>query len=105
MSDNYDSTALIDKIYYLEAQLTTLKAELETAKEQRNKHLVEDVEHRQKLEAENARYREALELLCYSNAGTIGTKTNAELPEWPRARFKEANLALNAPATGEGGTK
>lgn len=49
----------------------------------------------ERLERENERMREALELLCYSVAGTEGTKTNSELPEWLRLRFKDAISALS----------
>ena len=35
-----------------------------------------------------------LQGLCYSVAGTEGTKTNSELPEWYKARLKEANEFL-----------
>lgn len=51
-----------------------------------------------------AMYRGALESLVYSIAGQVGTKTNAELPEWYRARLQDAEkvlIALSAKA-GEG---
>jgi len=49
---------------------------------------------------ERDRYKEALESLCYSIAGTEGTKTNAELPEWFRLRLKDARSALALQDTG-----
>lgn len=51
-------------------------------------------------QARGRRYREALELLCYSVAGTDGTKTNSEFPEWYRARLKVANIALQSDGEG-----
>jgi len=47
------------------------------------------------LEKKVEKLREALESLCYSVAGTEGTKTNSELPEWYRNRLKDAKAALS----------
>ena len=48
------------------------------------------LEKEQKIKA----LREALESLVYSIAGTHGTKTNLELPEWFRCRMDYAKEAL-----------
>jgi hypothetical protein len=54
-----------------------------------------------RLKAENEKLKGALELVCHSVAGTVGTKTNSELPEWFRLRLQEANEVLNALSEGE----
>lgn len=48
------------------------------------------------------RVREALELICYSNA-TIGTRTYEQFPTWFKARLQDGNEALSScPALEDG---
>ena len=75
------------------AEIDRLKAELEKFKAPHFSVVKLEVKI-QSLERQLSVAKEALELLVYSLAGTEGTKTNAELPTWYRARLKEAYLVL-----------
>jgi hypothetical protein len=97
-----NEAALMAVIAKVEKERDEARRELEFARTQINEMVkleAKDLERNRAMESELLLLRslaKAVEDVAYSIAGTVGTKTNAELPEWFRLRLVDLNNSLNA---------